>query len=120
MEDRLPSLNINELVGSIISLDKLFEEKPHHHNLGEGDVTSPSSDAPTPSSVSSPTEPTKSTNLEETESSNHTQFSTETTDLHSKDSTEVSDTRQSALVNEDLDVEIKSSIGKMVDHDRNV
>ncbi|XP_023290281.1 solute carrier organic anion transporter family member 3A1 isoform X2 [Orussus abietinus] len=74
LEDQRPSLTVNELVGSIISLDKLFEEKPHHQNLGEGDnATSPSTETPTPSSVSSPTEPTKSTNLEETtESSNHT------------------------------------------------
>lgn len=91
MEDMPPSLTVNELVGSIISLDKLFEEKPHHTEVGN---SSPSTENPTQSSISSPTEPTKSTNLEETESSGR-----------SKNDLEISDTRQALLAPDDLDTE---------------
>ncbi|XP_015600902.1 solute carrier organic anion transporter family member 3A1 [Cephus cinctus] len=108
MEDQGPTLTVNEVIGSIISLDKLFEEKPNHHNLGEGDTTSPSSEAPTPSSISSPTDPTKSTNLEETESSNNTQDSLEA-NTQSKESMEASDTRPPALTSEEPKVEVKSN-----------
>lgn len=76
----------------------VFEEKSHP-NLGEGDTTSPSSEGPTPSSISSPTEPTKSTNLEETESSNNT---TESMEMNEKDGNDM-DTRQT----EDLDADVK-------------
>ncbi|KAF7392565.1 hypothetical protein HZH66_008398 [Vespula vulgaris] len=122
MEDQAPSFTVNEFVGSIISLDKLFEEKPHQHNLGDGDVNSPSSDGLTPSSVSSPTEPTKSTNLEETESSNHTQESNETAN-RSKNvmDVDVPDTRQSApFATHEQEVDTKPSIGKSESRDQNV
>lgn len=72
----------------------MFEEKPHHMDVGNGDASSPSTDNPTQSSISSPTEPTKSTNLEETESSSR-----------SKNDLEISDTRQALLAPEDLDTE---------------
>lgn len=152
MEDQAPSFTVNEFVGSIISLDKcksaffklinqscmdrlyvrrisnrtcliiVFEEKPHQHNLGDGDVNSPSSDGLTPSSVSSPTEPTKSTNLEETESSNHTQESNETAN-RSKNvmDVDVPDTRQSApFATHEQEVDTKPSIGKSESRDQNV
>ncbi|KAF3424423.1 hypothetical protein E2986_11215 [Frieseomelitta varia] len=122
MEDQAPSFTVNEFVGSIISLDKLFEEKPHHHNAGDGDGTCPNSELPTPSSISSPTEPTKSTNLEDTGSSNQTQDSTETGN-RSKNSMDVDvpDTRQAPLAMEELDAEVKPLTGKSVDkHARNV
>ncbi|XP_012149135.1 solute carrier organic anion transporter family member 3A1 isoform X4 [Megachile rotundata] len=108
MEDQAPSFTVNEFVGSIISLDKLFEEKPHHHNTGDGDGVTPNSELHTPSSISSPTEPTKSTNLEETSSSNQTQDSTETAN-RSKNATivDVPDTRQAPLAIEEPDTEVK-------------
>ncbi|RLU16216.1 hypothetical protein DMN91_011976 [Ooceraea biroi] len=111
MEDQLPSFTVNEFVGSIISLDKLFEEKPHQ-NLGDGDATLPSSEIATPSSISSPTEPTKSTNLEETESSNRTQDSTDTASRSRNTETEVRDTRQALpLAMQNPEFEVKPSSG---------
>lgn len=99
----------------------MFEERPHHHNIGEGDATSPSSELPTPSSISSPTEPTKSTNLDDTGSSNQTHDSTEngnrpksTTDV------DVPDTRQAPLAAQEPDVEVKPSTGKTENHARDV
>ena len=100
----------------------MFEEKPHHHNAGDGDGTCPNSELPTPSSISSPTEPTKSTNLEDTGSSNQTQDSTETGN-RSKNSMDVDvpDTRQAPLAMEELDAEVKPLTGKSVEkHARNV
>ncbi|KMQ86889.1 solute carrier organic anion transporter family member 5a1 [Lasius niger] len=110
MEDQPPSFTVNEFVGSIISLDKLFEEKPHQ-NLGDGDATLPSSEIATPSSISSPTEPTKSTNLEETGSSNQTHDSTETTNRSKNMEVKVPDTRQAPLAIQEPDVDIKPSGG---------
>lgn len=99
----------------------VFEEKPHNHNIGEGDGTSPNSELPTPSSISSPTEPTKSTNLEDTGSSNQTQDSTET-GHRSKNTMDVDvpDTRQAPLAMEELDTEVKPFTGKSDKHIRNV
>lgn len=121
MEDQAPSFTVNEFVGSIISLDKLFEEKPHHHNMVEDGII-PNSETATPSSVSSPTEPTKSTNLEETGSSNQTQDSTESANRSkSAMDVEVPDTRQAPLALEEPDVEVKPLTGKpMENHARNV
>ncbi|XP_001605896.2 solute carrier organic anion transporter family member 5A1 isoform X1 [Nasonia vitripennis] len=101
LEDQMPSMTVNELVGSIISLDKLFEEKPHHPHAHEGEHTNlPNSEVPTPSSIiSSPTEATKSTNLEETESLATTRASQD-----SKSVPDVSDTRQSLLAEPEPDV----------------
>lgn len=99
----------------------MFEERPHHHHTTEGDGTSPSSELPTPSSVSSPTEPTKSTNLEETGSSNQTQDSTETANRSkSTMDVDVPDTRQAPLAMEEPDVEVKPLTGKVENHARNV
>ncbi|XP_014616606.1 PREDICTED: solute carrier organic anion transporter family member 5A1 isoform X2 [Polistes canadensis] len=127
MEDQAPSFTVNEFVGSIISLDKLFEEKPHQHNLGDGDVNSPSSEGLTPSSISSPTEPTKSTNLEETESSNHTQDSNETANRMTKNmmDVDVPDTRQTVpplpLAMHEQEVNTKpTTMGKSENRDQNV
>ncbi|XP_046468957.1 solute carrier organic anion transporter family member 3A1 isoform X1 [Neodiprion pinetum] len=107
LEEHPPPLTVNEVVGSIISLDKLFEERPQHLNTADGDTTSPSTEGPTPSSISSPTEPTKSTNLEETESSNHTEASNDINNPQTKDPFDIPDTRQAPLATEDLEVEIK-------------
>ncbi|KYM80179.1 Solute carrier organic anion transporter family member 5A1 [Atta colombica] len=119
MEDQPPSFTVNEFVGSIISLDKLFEEKPHQ-NGGDGDATLLNSEVATPSSISSPTEPTKSTNLEETGSSNQTQDSLETTNRSKNMELEVSDTRQAPLALQEPDVEIKLSSGMTENHNHNV
>ncbi|XP_024222372.1 solute carrier organic anion transporter family member 3A1 isoform X2 [Bombus vosnesenskii] len=119
MEDQAPSFTVNEFVGSIISLDKLFEEKPHLHSVGDGDGTSPNSELPTPSSISSPTEPTKSTNLEDTGSSNQTQDSTEigsrSKNAMDVDDIDVPDTRQAPLALEEPDTEVKPLTGKPSD-----
>ncbi|KZC09501.1 PREDICTED: solute carrier organic anion transporter family member 5A1 [Dufourea novaeangliae] len=123
LEDQAPSFTVNEFVGSIISLDKLFEEKPHHHNTTEGDDggTAPNSEMATPSSISSPTEPTKSTNLEETGSSNQTQDSTESASRSkSAMDVDVPDTRQAPLAIEEPDVEVKPLTGKTENRTRNV
>lgn len=144
MEDQPPSFTVNEFVGSIISLDKreyngqlfkmiyveiimcivmyvtVFEEKPHHQNVGDGDATLPSSEIPTPSSISSPTEPTKSTNLEETGSSNQTQDLAETTNRSKNTEVEVPDTRQAPLAIQEPDVEIKPSSGLTENRNRDV
>ena len=87
----------------------MFEEKPHNPDVGEGDASSPSTDIPTQSSISSPTEPTKSTNLEETESSSR-----------SKNDLEVSDTRQALLAPENLYTDIKTSSDKNENQDLTV
>jgi len=97
----------------------VFEEKPHQ-NLGDGDATLPSSEIPTPSSISSPTEPTKSTNLEETGSSNQTQDSMETTNRSKNMEVEVSDTRQAPLALQEPDVEIKLSSSTIENRNRTV
>lgn len=97
----------------------VFEEKPHHHSVGDGDGTSPNSELPTPSSISSPTEPTKSTNLEDTGSSNQTQDSTEigsrSKNAMDVDDIDVPDTRQAPLALEEPDTEVKPLTGKPSD-----
>lgn len=87
----------------------VFEEKPHNPEVGDGDASSPSTDIPSQSSISSPTEPTKSTNLEETESSNR-----------SKNDLEISDTRQALLAPEDLYTDFKPSSDKNENQDLTV
>lgn len=99
---------------------EVFEEKPHHQNLGDCDATLPNSEIATPSSISSPTEPTKSTNLEETGSSNQTQDSTETTSRSKNTEVEIPDTRQAPLAMQEPDVEIKPSSDTMENRNRNV
>lgn len=97
----------------------VFEEKPHLHGVGDGDGTSPNSELPTPSSISSPTEPTKSTNLEDTGSSNQTQDSTEignrSKNAMGVDDIDVPDTRQAPLALEEPDTEVKPLTGKPSD-----
>lgn len=97
----------------------VFEEKPHLHSVGDGDGTSPNSELPTPSSISSPTEPTKSTNLEDTGSSNQTQDSTEigsrSKNAMDVDDIDVPDTRQAPLALEEPDTEVKPLTGKPSD-----
>ena len=87
----------------------MFEEKPHNQDVGERDANSPSTDIPTESSVSSPTEPTKSTNLDESESLSR-----------SKNDLEISDTRQALLDPKNLDTDTKASFNKKENHDLNV
>ncbi|XP_043287756.1 solute carrier organic anion transporter family member 5A1 isoform X2 [Venturia canescens] len=105
--DEMPvQLTVNELVGSIISLDKLFEERTTPHEADN--ATTPSSAFQTPSSIiSSPTEPTKSTNLGEIESLQRTQ---DTTTIESKSNPEISDTRQPSEGN-DLDPSVDAACG---------
>ncbi|XP_015110439.1 solute carrier organic anion transporter family member 5A1 [Diachasma alloeum] len=79
MEDMPAALTVNDLIGSIISLDKLFEEKPSNQNNPDNDQVTCNSPSNTQSSISSPTEPTKSTNIEESESAQLTQGSVDST-----------------------------------------
>ncbi|CAD6227422.1 GSCOCG00001103001-RA-CDS, partial [Cotesia congregata] len=113
LEESPKGLTVNDIVGSIISLDKLFEEKPQHLNLAENDAMTQNSTEHTPSSISSPTEQTKSTNLEESESTHLTQGSMDTTN-HSKLLADFSDTRQ------DDDVEFRPLNSKFESNDRHV
>ncbi|KAK0158530.1 hypothetical protein PV328_009522 [Microctonus aethiopoides] len=113
LEDNPAGLTVNDIVGSIISLDKLFEEKPHHQVLGEGDATTPMSTDNSASSISSPTEPTKSTNLEESESNHLTQNSTDSA-VHPKLLADYSDTRQ------DDDIDFRPVNGKLENKDVHV
>ncbi|KAK0163264.1 hypothetical protein PV327_006965 [Microctonus hyperodae] len=113
LEDNPAGLTVNDIVGSIISLDKLFEEKPHQQVVGEGDATTPMSSDNSASSVSSPTEPTKSTNLEESESNHLTQNSTDST-THPKLLADYSDTRQ------DDDIDFRPVNGKLENKDVHV
>ncbi|XP_044582152.1 solute carrier organic anion transporter family member 5A1 isoform X1 [Cotesia glomerata] len=113
LEESPKGLTVNDIVGSIISLDKLFEEKPQHLNLAENDAMTQNSTEHTPSSISSPTEQTKSTNLEESESTHLTHGSTDTTN-HSKLLADFSDTRQ------DDDVEFRPLNSKFESNDRHV
>ncbi|XP_058810362.1 solute carrier organic anion transporter family member 5A1 [Phymastichus coffea] len=100
LDEQVPTMTVNELVGSIISLDQLFEEKPHVHANEQEHTHLPNSEVPTSSlMISSPTEVTKSTRPEETRSLTTTHASQD-----SKSIPDVSDTRRALLSEPEPDV----------------